>query len=386
MEYTSESIITSANKMADTLSKGMIPASKFLQIATDATRLISQTEENIETVKKTGFFKRIAGLFKKNSPAPQPEQRQSQVTVIQSPEISKEEFKALQEFARKSLEVLNERNLLTADALITVKNNLNTLDVQQHELKEAVIQMAQKVSDRFNRLEIRVGSLEHSQSLLVWLEGISFDETYKNLPETIRFLKVIKDFYSHKSDRYTREQLLLVRKAINDAGINYKKEISLGDFVDSLVDELQNFDEQKYLEITKVQLEDGETVNSSQLSDLISVPSFIAVSQMKETKEKLRDTISLLESEYNLPYTDALKKSIKNDIARHNNIDMNIKMSLSDLGIELISCYSAVPELIEESKPKKCHGCGREILKSESPYCPNCGKEWRTGKARESSK
>ena len=60
--------------------------------------------------------------------------------------------------------------------------------------------MAQKVSDRFNRLETRVDSLEDSQNLMLWVDGLKYDETYKTLPETIRFLKIAKDFYQHKEN------------------------------------------------------------------------------------------------------------------------------------------------------------------------------------------
>lgn len=383
MEYqqdeTKQTALTTIDKISEVVNgKG----AKLVQLATDATRLLSQTSENIETIKNTGFFQRIVGLFRKNSPNKEIQAQApviQQTTIVQKAEVSKEEFLALQEFAKTSLEALNERNLLTADALITVKNNLNTLDVKQQEIKEAVIQMAQRVSDRFNKLETRVDNLEVSQSLLLWLDGLEYDDTYKSIPETIRFLKVIKDYYNRKQDGYNREYLLLVKKALASAGIDYKQELSLGSFVDKLVDELQTFDEGRYLQIIKLQLKDNFTVTGEQLNNLLAVPSFAILNSVTESKNKLKDTISLLEKEYNVPYTDALKKSIKNDIVNRNRIDMDVKMTMSDLGIELISCYSAIPDLVEELKPKKCKSCGKEIKLPHLPICPYCGNDWQTG-------
>lgn len=383
MGYTEDNLQSTATNAIDSLSKVVESGSKFVQLATDATRLLSKTDENIQEIKNTSFFKRIRELFtknKKNDGEVTKTPVVHQTMVVQSSDVSKEEFFALQEFARQSLEVLNERNLLTADALITVKNNLNTLDVKQQEIKEAVIVMAKKVSDRFNRLENRLDELENAHNLLVWLTGIDFDEEYKKLPETIRFLKVIRDFYNRKKTDYSREHLLLIRKAMDSVGLDYKKEISLGNFVDMLVDELQDFDEGKYLEITKINLGGNCLLSADELSDLLAVPSFAAVTQMTESKNKLKDTILLLEKEYNLPYSEALKKSIKNDIAMKNGIDMNVKMTMGDLGVELLSCYSAIPDLVEDLKPKTCKHCGKEIKFVEFKVCPFCGADWRTGK------
>ena len=153
----------------------------------------------------------------------------------------------------------------------------------------------------------------------------------------------------------------------------------MGGLVDSLVDELQDFEEQRYLEITKVRLADDSSLTGSELSDLLPVPSFAAIMQMTESKSKLKATVSLLEKEYNIPYAEALKKAIKNDIAESNSIDMNVKMTVSDLCIELISCYSAIPDLVEETKPKHCKACGKEIKFPEFSKCPYCGADWETG-------
>lgn len=370
MDYTESDIEETTNNAIVAYENNNYCKSKFIQMATDATRLLTFTEETFQTIKNSEFFQRVFSLFKKNLPKNVPTQQ----------DISKEDFIALQEFARQSLEALNERNLLTADALITVKNNLNTLDVKQQEIKDAVIKMAQRVSDRFNKLENRVDQLEDCQNLMLWVDGLSFDDAYLQYPDTIRFLKIVKDFYLRKSGNYNREHLLLVRKALNATGLDYKKEITLGNMIDTLVDELENFDEGRYLEITKIQVKESESVDQNHVYNLLAVPSFNALCQMASSKNRLQDTVSLFETEYKIPYSEALKKAIRNDISRRNGINMDVKMSLSDLAIELISCYSAIPDLVEDLKPKVCKNCGKTIKFEEFTVCPYCGNNWRTGK------
>ena len=141
---------------------------------------------------------------------------------------------------------------------------------------------------------------------------------------------------------------------------------------------LETFDEGRYLEITKIQLRAKETIDNDKLSNLLAVPSFNALCQMPSSKNRLEDTVSLFVNEYKIPYAEALKKAVRNDIARRNGINMDVKISLSDLGIELISCYSAIPDLVEDLKPKVCKNCGKEIKFEELPGCPYCGSNWRT--------
>ena len=356
-------------------------SARLMQLATDATRIISFAGEKLTEIKESGFFTRIRELLfsGRNSPSSR---------MAQVPEVTKEEFEQMKAFAFKTLEALNERNLLAADAIITVKNNLNTLDVKQQEIKQAVIKMAQRVSDRFEKLENRVSNVEESQRLDTWISGIEVDDRYGVLPETIRFLKIVKDYYSRKPCNYSRDELLLLRKALRYAGLDFKKQVSLGEIMDSLILELQDFDEQKYLEITRLEIKDTSLLTGKKLSNILAVPSFVSIVELPESKRRLQPMVELLQEEGDLAtdYATVLQKVVRKDVAKRNNIDMNIKMPLCDLGIELISCYSALPSLLDESSSGSsgsaktayaksalfCPECGAK-LDSDSAFCPECG-------------
>ena len=243
--------------------------------------------------------------------------------------------------------------------------------------------MAQRVSDRFEKLENRVSNVEESQRLDTWISGIEVDDRYGALPETIRFLKIVKDYYSRKPCNYSRDELLLLRKALRYAGLDFKKQVSLGEIMDSLILELQDFDEQRYLEITRLEIKDTSLLTGKKLSNILAVPSFVSIVELPESKKRLQPMVELLQEEGDLAtdYATVLQKVVRKDVAKRNNIDMNIKMPLCDLGIELISCYSALPSLLEESGSGNsgsaktalfCPECGAK-LDSDSAFCPECG-------------
>ena len=105
--------------------------SRLMQIATDATRFLSVASDTVEQVKETGFFQRLRDLLPSSKRTQQINGLQESVNSLS---VSQEEIREMQNLSWRMIEQLNERNLLTADALITVKNNLNTLDVKQNEI------------------------------------------------------------------------------------------------------------------------------------------------------------------------------------------------------------------------------------------------------------
>lgn len=336
-----------------TIENAQENGSRLMQIATDATRFLSVASDTIEKVKESGFFQRLRDLLPNSNRTQQMNGLQESVNSLS---VSQDEIREMQKLSWRMLEQLNERNLLTADALITVKNNLNSLVVEQNEVKSAIIDMANKVADRFEKLENRVANVEDSQRLDTWISGIEVDDYYESLPKTIRFLKIVKDYYERKKSNYSRDELKLLRKAIKYAGLDFKEPVSLGDITDSLIDELKTFPESEYLKITKIILPDNATITNEELSDILAVPSFVTICMLPDSKKRLEPAMEVLKDSLQCDETEALKKVVKNDIQKHNGIDMSVKMPLADLGIELISCYSAIPNLVEnykKSEPEK---------------------------------
>ncbi len=181
--------------ITQTIENAQGNGSRLMQIATDATRFLSVASNTIDQIKESGFFQRLHDLLPIGKRTQQVNDLQNSVNSLS---VSQEEIREMQKMSWRMIEQLNERNLLTADALITVKNNLYTLDVKQNEIKDAITTMANKVADRFEKLENRVADVEESQRLDTWISGIEVDDYYGSLPKTIRFLKIVKDYYERK--------------------------------------------------------------------------------------------------------------------------------------------------------------------------------------------
>ena len=365
----------------ETVEESKENPSRLMQIATDATRFLSVASNTVEQVKESGFFQRLRDLLPSNKNKAQMNELQTSVSNLA---VTQNEIREMQKLSWRMLEQLNERNLLTADALITVKNNLNSLVVEQNEVKTAIATMAERIADRFKKMDERISNVEKAQQLNTWVSGIEVDDYYEDLPPTIRFLKIVKDFYERKKSNYSRDELILLRKAIKDSGIDFKKEISLGDITDSLIEELQTFDEGEYLKITKIILPDNATISNQELSNILAVPSFVTICMLPESKKRLEPITEALKDQLQCDEVTALKKAVRTDIKKHNGIDMSAKMPLADLGIELISCYSAIPNLVEaykkteseklKKKVRLCPKCGAK-LDSDSTFCTKCGNK-----------
>ena len=187
MTYENEELKDDINSF---IKKNESSSAKLLQIATDATRILSTVGNGLTEVKNSGFFERISEGFNAifgNRPSLRNELANTQ-----------NQLDELKRFSLQTLEVLSERNLLTADALITVKNNLNSVVVEQNNIKDAIKELATRSAQRFAALENRIARVESSQNLETWVANLQFDKSYKNLDPAIRFLKVTKGFYINK--------------------------------------------------------------------------------------------------------------------------------------------------------------------------------------------
>ncbi len=439
-----------------TIEQGKGVGAKMMQLATDATRVISMGVDTFSKVRETGLFQRLAQLLPTSKKTQMLNALQTQMTGVQmrmNELVSKEDFEMLQQYAWRAIESLNERNLLTADAVITVKNNLNQLAIDQKDVKEAVTQMAKNVAKRFERMENIVGTLsdrtnglesrmgnvesrvgklevrmdkiegrvgkievrmdtvengvntlgdnlgkvaerldavgtkmygiEDVQLLETWIANLPYEDWEERYAPAIRFLKVVKGFFLRKQSDYSIDVIKSFRRALKSVGLDPKSSITLGKFLDDLIMELQDFDENEYLEITKVELDDGRVPSGLEMSKVLSVPSFVSVCWLPASKRDLEDTISLFQTEFNVPYVSALQKAVKQRISTRNGIDLSTETTLFDLGVELISCYSAIPKLMDNptapimnimtKKALFCSNCGAKTS-GDSSFCPNCGQ------------
>ena len=374
MTYENEELKDDINSF---IKKNESSSAKLLQIATDATRILSTVGNGLTEVKNSGFFERISEGFNAifgNRPSLRNELANTQ-----------NQLDELKRFSLQTLEVLSERNLLTADALITVKNNLNSVVVEQNNIKDAIKELATRSAQRFAALENRIARVESSQNLETWVANLQFDKSYKNLDPAIRFLKVTKGFYINKQGSYTMNEINSFNRALSFVDLSPEKTVTLEQFIDGLIVGSQKISEIEYDEITKVEIGDGKVLSAEEIADTLAVPSFVAVTTLSERKKALEAPVKLLANQdsWTGSVENALQVVLKDDIKKKNNIELGTETTLFDLGIELISCYSALPELIKNGAKgssnikmnfsKFCGFCGKQI--DGAAWCGFCGKK-----------
>ncbi len=116
------------------------------QLALDATRMLSCTEGRLQEYYDKGFFKRCWYTLSGKTGSLD---RANQNDLIY-----------MQKISWRYLNLLQERDLMLAHSLITVRNNLLTLAIQEEETRKDITQMANRIYDRFTCIEQRVDNLE----------------------------------------------------------------------------------------------------------------------------------------------------------------------------------------------------------------------------------
>lgn len=328
------------------------------QLAMDATKLLSCTVDRISEYENKGFFMRCWSSF---SGKTSQTQRDNQNDLI-----------SMQKTAWRYLQMLNERDILMAHSLITIKNNLETLAIKEEETREEITKFAIKVKERFNELNRRVDNLEIDVNVLQWLTTIKVQDYDERYPYYIRLLVLIYDFQSKKSDNWNAKDIQSLQQAILDAKIDRKDKITIDNFVNNILDEIEDYSFEMFEKLSKNLLDNIE-IDSREITEEISSPVFASIFLIIDNYTKSDETITILQDEYNLsekdkklednkPKKSFLDKFKKKDIEteekiQHNNVskkeaikrvilkniekagvDTGKELMLQDIALEVLSC------------------------------------------------
>ncbi|MFL7031665.1 hypothetical protein, partial [Vibrio cyclitrophicus] len=192
---------------------------------------------------------------------------------------------------------LQQQNLLTAEVVIGVQNNLNTLVSENEETQRQITLMAERVRDRFLKMEERVGVLEVNSRIHSWLltlETYDYDERY---PTGLRTLKVIEDTIKIKENEWNLQEIKFLQKGLKEVGLPWKEKISTGKFIDMLVDEIESNGFQTFEQLLPIQ---SEKISTKFISDNISIATFNALYQIADKYQNSADTIEFLQDSMDL--------------------------------------------------------------------------------------
>jgi len=291
------------------------------QLALDATRLLSCTTDRLETYRDQGFFKRCwCSLSGKNDEMQKANQR---------------DLVSMQQHAWRYINLLNERNILMAHSMITVKNNLMTLAVAEEETRSEVRRMAEKVYERFVALEDRMKAVEVATSIHGWLitlDTLDYDDRFT---PHFRLLRVVNDFIGLKPGDWHPQELRYLQKAVKEAGLPWKQTISVESFVDGVIDEIEDAGYASFEGL--LGNKNGSTVPVSFILDNVAVPTYTSLFSIADNYTKSSNTIDVLIEELSCSRIEAIKKVLMTLITRQG-VDVSAEVPFRDLAIELLSC------------------------------------------------
>lgn len=303
------------------------------QLALDSARLMACTTDRLDRLQKQNFFMRCWNKFNGDAAA----ERANANDVIQ-----------MQKTAFRYVNMLQEQQLLMAHSLLSLKNNLISLAIREKETRDLIAHLAQRTLERFQALETRVDQLEISTNLQGWLLGLEerdYDEKYPT--RYMRLLRVINDFFALKNDNWNYNDLMFMRKAIRTVGINPKESISLGSFINSLVDEIlddnvgiDNFDKSLNLSLPKIADSSKFVINN------ISSSVYVSMHSVKFNFVDCVDIVDTLKESMNITTVEALKLLIRRSIT-NMNVNIDYKFPLAETSIELLTCMRLCGKLVE---------------------------------------
>ncbi len=327
------------------------------QLALDATRLMSCTSDRLEQYADRGFFKRCwYTLSGKTGEL----ERANEKDLID-----------MQKVAWRYLNLLNERDLMLADSILTVKNNLLTLTVDQVELRNEIARMAERIQERFLNLEERMKNVEVATSIHSWLFTLDTRDFDERFTPYFRLLSVVRDFNRLKEGDWNLQELLYLQKGLKVTGLPWKQPVSIAEFVEGLVDEIDQVGIKPYSELIMLR-DNGAFIPGSFILENIAAPGYLSLFELNDSFPKGQGAIEELQDSLSMPKKEAVKK-VMLSFVKAQGIDLEIQIPLRDLAVELLHCirltqklYAAGKEPVQESGPSiQCSKPGdidRQIL------------------------
>lgn len=305
------------------------------QLAMDATRLLSCTSERFEDYKNKGFFNRCVTSF---SGKTADMQRQNQNDLIE-----------LQKAGWRYLQLLNDRDILMAHSLITIKNNLETLAIEDTKTREEITRLAIKVKQRFDGLSKRVDDLEVTVNLLHWLSTIEVQDYDDNYSYYFRLLCLVDDFKSRKANNWNYKDIQCLQQAILKAKINRKERITINNFIIRLIDEIEEQSFPLFNGLIKAFI-DNKKISSEWIDENISSPVFNCLYLIAA---KYNDSKSFaIGNQENLKEGTTHKEIITSgiiQIIKDVGVDTDKELQLQDIALEILSCSQLTQTLISNS-------------------------------------
>jgi hypothetical protein len=228
--------------------------------------------------------------------------------------------------------------------MITVKNNLMALAITGEETRHEITRMADKIVNRFERLEDRMKHVEVQMNIHGWLLTIKTRDYDTKYSPMLRMLKVIQDFMQLKNGEWNINEIRYLQMAIKEVDLDWKRNIKIGQFIFELIDEIERSGFNSFQGLVVLKDAESKTIEDRFILDNISAPSFKAMYQLANQHTYSNDVIDALVGDLKITKSQALKRVLVRSIQKEG-VDVHSVISLRDLAVELLTCASLAQRL-----------------------------------------
>ncbi|MBG6081775.1 hypothetical protein [Rubrivivax gelatinosus] len=283
------------------------------QLAMDASRLVTASQERLARQSEASFFKRlchaISGKTSEN-------QALNQADILR-----------MQRFAWHYLEQLQQQNLITAQSIAVIRNNLGTMN-------KVIIETRDFLEMAIDRIDQRLRHVENNATFSTWALNIEANKRrFAPIPQNLLILRLTYDFLrQHPGAMLTgRDVENYLLTTLEKLGVNCDETVLLLDFINDLIDQIPVVGLDQYCTIVALST-DAHEIDSAYIQRSISGVGFNAMYFLADHYEKIAGIIGDPE----LCASDAAREKI---IAKFFGDELNglaATYSIRDLICEII--------------------------------------------------
>ena len=246
------------------------------QLALDASRLLSTSQERLSKQAGSGFFQRFASKISgKNSE----NQLQNQVDMLQ-----------MQKFAWHYLKQLQQQNLINAQSIAVIRNKLGTMN-------DYIIETRDFLEQAIDKIDRRLVHVENHTRFNNWSLHIEANKRrFKSIPSTLLVVHLTYDFMrSHPDVMLTSRDINYLVVTLEKLEVNCDEDVQLLGFTIELIEQIEITGIARYREMIELAF-DGHVIDSHFIQKNISGIGFNALYFLSEQYEKIVDLT--VESEF----------------------------------------------------------------------------------------
>lgn len=242
------------------------------QLAMDASRLVTASQERLARQLEAGFFKRLAHAV---SGKTSENQALNQADILQ-----------MQRFAWHYLQQLQQQNLITAQGIAVIRNNLGTMN-------EVIIETRDFLEQAIDRIDQRLRRLEDNTNFSNWALNIEANKrSFEPIPKSLLVLRLAYDFMrQHPGAMLTgRDVGNYLVTTLEKLGVNCDDTLRLLDFINDLINQIGSVGIDQYCATVALST-DAHEIGSAYIQKSISGVGFNALYFLADHYVKIADLI-----------------------------------------------------------------------------------------------